>query len=33
MPGLVRGAQATLVGLSVLLLWIAGAVYAGRERR
>jgi hypothetical protein len=34
MPGFVRGAQLSLVGLSALLLWAAGARYAeGRVRR
>jgi len=33
MPGLVRGAQLSLVGLSMLLIWIAGATYSGRRVR
>jgi hypothetical protein len=31
MPGVVRGTQASLAGMSILLLWFAGAVY--KERR
>ena len=33
MPGFVRGAQVSLVGCSMLLVWIAGAAYAGRRVR
>ncbi len=33
MPGLVRGAQLSLVGLSMLLLWSACAIYTGRRAR
>jgi uncharacterized membrane protein YfhO len=33
MPGVVRGAQTSLAGLSVLLLWFAGAVYTERRAR
>jgi len=33
MPGLVRGAQLSLAGLSMLLLWFAASIYAGRRAR
>ena len=33
MPGFVRGAQVSLLGFSALLVWIAGAAYAGRRER
>jgi hypothetical protein len=33
MPGLVRGAQTSLLGVSLLLVWVAGAVYAERRVR
>jgi hypothetical protein len=33
MPGFVRGAQVSLLGLSVLLMWIAGAAYMDRRVR
>ena len=33
MPGLVRGVQLSLIGVSTLLVWVAGAVYADRRAR
>ena len=33
MPGFVRGAQVSLLGLSALLIWVAGAAYMDRRVR